>query len=305
LKDYYSILGLKPGATEEEIKAQFRKLAKEHHPDAGGDEAQFKEIVEAYEALLKGKVDENDLYSGFNPFTDFFNLFRNTVQPLVIKVQVNLLDVINQNPIDVTYQYTKMCNYCNGTGASKVQPCPTCHGKGTIITTQGQLTIARTCPACGGRGVIIEEKCSYCNGTGNLKETERIQFVVPIQMNSGETLKFPDKGYYYTTTLRSPLFVNIEILPYKNIYKQGLNLISENEISLVHYYRKKYQIETINGIEEVHIPTTRDPFFTVVRAGKGVNEHGDHIIKFKITIPSKEELLKSFMEDPDELSNTG
>jgi molecular chaperone DnaJ len=292
VKDYYSILGLKPGATEEEIKAQFRKLAKEYHPDAGGDETRFKEIVEAYEALLKGKVDENDLYSGFNPFTDFFNLFRNTVQPLVIKVQVDLLDIINQKPVNVTYDYTKICNYCNGTGASKVQPCPTCHGKGTIIITQGQVTIARTCPACGGRGVIIEEKCSYCNGTGKLKETERIQFIVPIQMNSGETLKFPDKGYYYTSTLRSPLFVNIEILPYNGIYKQDLNLVSEQEISLIDYYKGKCKVQTINGMEEIEVPVSKEPFFTVVRSGKGVNQYGDHIIKFKITIPSKEELLK-------------
>ena len=47
--DYYKTLGVPRSATASEIKKAFRKLAREHHPDAGGDEAKFKEINEAYE----------------------------------------------------------------------------------------------------------------------------------------------------------------------------------------------------------------------------------------------------------------
>lgn len=51
-KDYYQILGLGKGATEADIKKAFRELAHKHHPDkAGGDEAKFKEINEAYQIL--------------------------------------------------------------------------------------------------------------------------------------------------------------------------------------------------------------------------------------------------------------
>ena len=53
--DYYKTLGVSRNATEDEIKKAYRKLARTHHPDAGGDEAKFKEINEAYEVLSDKK----------------------------------------------------------------------------------------------------------------------------------------------------------------------------------------------------------------------------------------------------------
>ncbi|MFA7209095.1 MAG: molecular chaperone DnaJ [Parcubacteria group bacterium] len=51
-KNYYDILGVSKGATDDEIKKAYRKLAHKHHPDkSGGDEAKFKEINEAYQVL--------------------------------------------------------------------------------------------------------------------------------------------------------------------------------------------------------------------------------------------------------------
>ncbi|MBI3638117.1 DnaJ domain-containing protein [Candidatus Wolfebacteria bacterium] len=49
--DYYKILGINKGASEEEVKKAFRKLAHKYHPDKGGDEKKFKEINEAYQVL--------------------------------------------------------------------------------------------------------------------------------------------------------------------------------------------------------------------------------------------------------------
>ena len=53
--DYYKTLGVSKNATADEIKKAFRKLARENHPDAGGDEEKFKEINEAYEVLSDEK----------------------------------------------------------------------------------------------------------------------------------------------------------------------------------------------------------------------------------------------------------
>ena len=49
--DYYSILGIKRGASPEEIKKAYRQMAMKHHPDRGGDEKMFKEIAAAYDML--------------------------------------------------------------------------------------------------------------------------------------------------------------------------------------------------------------------------------------------------------------
>ena len=61
--DYYKTLGVSRTASEAEIKKAFRKLARTHHPDAGGDEAKFKEINEAYEVLSDPK--KRDLYDQY------------------------------------------------------------------------------------------------------------------------------------------------------------------------------------------------------------------------------------------------
>jgi molecular chaperone DnaJ len=50
-RDYYEVLGVGKGASADEIKKAFRRLAVQHHPDRGGNEEQFKEINEAYEVL--------------------------------------------------------------------------------------------------------------------------------------------------------------------------------------------------------------------------------------------------------------
>ena len=69
-KDYYEILGVKKDATTDEIKKAFRKLARKHHPDAGGSEERFKDINEAYEALSdsekRKQYDQFGQYFGGN-----------------------------------------------------------------------------------------------------------------------------------------------------------------------------------------------------------------------------------------------
>lgn len=61
--DYYKTLGVPRNAQADEIKKAYRKLARTHHPDAGGDEAKFKEINEAYEVL--GDEKKRALYDQY------------------------------------------------------------------------------------------------------------------------------------------------------------------------------------------------------------------------------------------------
>src|SRR5687768_17189630 len=65
-RDYYEVLGLARGATEDEIRKAYRRLARQYHPDVNKDpqaEAQFKEINEAYEVLSDG--DKRAAYDRF------------------------------------------------------------------------------------------------------------------------------------------------------------------------------------------------------------------------------------------------
>lgn len=81
--DYYKVLGLTPGASEDEVKKAYRKLASKHHPDKGGDTAKFQEIQVAYDAIISGKANQRDdtwfqdfSQGGFQDLHEMFNMGR-------------------------------------------------------------------------------------------------------------------------------------------------------------------------------------------------------------------------------------
>lgn len=84
MSDYYKILGIEKSASKEEIKAAYRKLASQHHPDRGGDTKTFQEIQAAYDTLSDpDKRNQYDNYQNpnlnnqFGDIPDFFKEFFN------------------------------------------------------------------------------------------------------------------------------------------------------------------------------------------------------------------------------------
>lgn len=81
--DYYKLLNVSKEASDSEIKKSYRKLAKENHPDKGGDPEKFKQIAEAYEVLSnKDKRTQYDSFGKYdgnmniNPFEIFESMFK-------------------------------------------------------------------------------------------------------------------------------------------------------------------------------------------------------------------------------------
>lgn len=68
--NYYSVLGLQPGADNTEVKRAYKKLASKHHPDKGGDPEQFKRIQEAYDKINSGQGNQPE-WQPFNQWEDF------------------------------------------------------------------------------------------------------------------------------------------------------------------------------------------------------------------------------------------
>ena len=64
------------------------------------------------------------------------------------------------------------CSHCGGSGAesgSRATTCPTCQGRGQVITSRGFFQVSQTCPRCRGTGQVIERPCRDCGGDGRWK----------------------------------------------------------------------------------------------------------------------------------------
>lgn len=204
MKDYYDILGIQKGASEEEIKKAFRKLAQKYHPDKkGGDEAKFKEASEAYAVLSdKKKRAEYDTYGktfagggpqgGFGGF-DFSN-FQNAQGGFGgQQFEFDLGDIFGDMfggggraqsrgrdisiDIELTFRES-IFGADRRVLISKMGTCETCDGKGAKPGTK-----MASCKTCNGKGEIRETRntffgqftsarvCPTCYGRGEVPET--------------------------------------------------------------------------------------------------------------------------------------
>lgn len=189
-KDYYDILGVSKNASQDEIKAAFRKLAHQHHPDkSGGDEKKFKEVNEAYQVVgnpeKRKQYDQfgstfeqaqsQGGYSGFNGFRDFSGFadaFRNGNNGAQ-NFEFDLGDIFG--------------DFFGGGQRTRTKTGRTSHGsdmemeiaidfRDAIFGTEKEIEFTRNgkCDICSGSGAepgsrVI--KCSTCKGSGQVVKT--------------------------------------------------------------------------------------------------------------------------------------
>ena len=197
-RDYYEVLGIQKGATEDEIKKAYRKVAMANHPDTHPNdkeaEERFKEASEAYEVLSDPKKkaaydqygfagvdgmggagnsyqnvyrDFSDIFGGAGGFSDIFSSFfggggsqrRSASSPQ----QGQSLRY------DLTIDFKEAAFGCKKEiSFAHDDTCPSCHGQGG----SGR----HTCPTCGGSGQVVSgggffqmaQTCRTCRGTGTV-----------------------------------------------------------------------------------------------------------------------------------------
>ena len=201
-RDYYEVLGVKKGASEDELKKAYRKLAKENHPDLHpGDkecEARFKEINEAYEVLSdpdkRAKYDQfghaafdpsqgfgGGGFGGFEGFGGFGDIFSDIFgggfgfgggggrNPNAPRKGDNLRATVNIKFEEAAFGVKK------DVFVAKIEQCPDCKGTGCA-----EGTTAEICPDCKGSGTVMStkrtpfgmvqssEQCPKCKGRGKI-----------------------------------------------------------------------------------------------------------------------------------------
>jgi molecular chaperone DnaJ len=207
-KNYYDILGVKKDASADEIKKAFRRLARKHHPDAGGSEEKFKELNEAYEVLSdaekRAQYDQYGQYFGGNVppgggapggtgwpgggggfsyqqvdlgdlgdvFGSMFGGSAGFGGPTRARTKQA------HRGRDLTYEITLDFDEAFKGVSTKVdvqrsESCATCKGSGAKPGTS-----PTTCPTCGGSGHVsqgqglfgISRTCPRCGGAGTVIE---------------------------------------------------------------------------------------------------------------------------------------
>lgn len=196
-RDYYEVLGIQKGASDDEIKKAYRKMAKKYHPDINKEkdaEEKFKEVNEAYEVLSdpqkKATYDQFGHAgmdgaqfgggqgfggAGFGGFEDIFGSFfgggfgggsgrRQQSGPRkgndrFMQMRVEFMDAIFGKSETVTLEVDEQCSHCHGSGAESASD-------------------VETCPTCHGSGRVVtqqrtpfgtfqsEAACPECNGSG-------------------------------------------------------------------------------------------------------------------------------------------
>ncbi len=210
--DYFKILGVDRLASTEDIKKAFKKAALEHHPDRGGDAAKFKELTDAYSVLSdEEKRMEYSLMNGYglsddliknvdDMFNRTFNTDVNSGRDVTTTLSVSLADVYTgckKNVKFVDKSVKTKCTECRGNGCehgTKPKQCPSCMGRGRVVSVTGKTISTKDCKACAGRGKVPSVKCSVCNGTGNHFFSKEVSVKIPKHVSDGQKLKLSGMG---------------------------------------------------------------------------------------------------------------
>lgn len=183
-KDYYKILGIEKNASQEEIKKSFRQKAHQYHPDkAGGDEAKFKEINEAYQVLSdpQKRVQYDQLGSafeygqagpGFSGFTSGFN------------VDFEDLGDVFGGLGDIFGFSTRGGQGRRGERAKRgrdIEMVLTIDFMEAVFGAEREINLQKTvrCDVCGGSGAKPGSKietCKTCKGSGRIRQIQRTIF---------------------------------------------------------------------------------------------------------------------------------
>ncbi len=246
-RDYYEVLGVGKSATDDELKKAYRKLAKQYHPDANLDnkeeaEKKFKEINEAYETLsdpqkrkmydqfgpdgpagFGGGAGGSYYSSGFDGFSDFgdigdiFSSFfgggfggrssrKNTNGPvqgadLKTTIDITFEEAFSGVEKEIVVNRNETCTTCGGNGAKPgtvIDKCTVCNGTGQVRQIQntilGQMQTTRTCGTCGGTGKIIKQPCEVCKGKGKIRKQAKIKVKIPAGIDDNQTIVLRGEG---------------------------------------------------------------------------------------------------------------
>ncbi len=197
---------------------------------------------------------------------------------------------------DLSFNVNVECDVCNGSGAeagSKPETCPTCKGKGQVLTSNGLFHVRQTCPDCRGTGKIIRNPCRACGGSGQKKGKRSITLRIPPGVETGSRLRVQGKGEGGSRGgTPGDLYVIIHVKEHALFKRQDLDLLIEVPVDLtVAAMGGEVEVPTLEGHSRIKIPAGTQTGTMLRLKGKGVKDprgygHGDLHVQVRVETPS-------------------
>ncbi len=189
------------------------------------------------------------------------------------------------------------CERCDGSGAedgSRAVTCPTCAGRGQVISTRGFFQVSQTCPRCRGVGQIIDKPCRDCDGEGRTEKPARIKLKIPAGISDGSRLRSSGNGEAgIRGGAHGDLYVVIHIKEHPVFQRDEENLYCELPIAFtVAALGGEVAVPTLEGKATLKIPAGTQSGQVFKLRGKGIpilngRERGDLLARVVVEVPTR------------------
>jgi DnaJ-class molecular chaperone len=247
----YEVLGLDKSASHDDIKKAYRKLAREHHPDKGGDPEKFKQVQEAYEVLsdpdkrsnfdrfgsAEGPPQNMGGFPGGFPggFSDIFGqMFGQQRGPPKAEdhhheIKISLEDAYRGVTKNMRVTLTKRCPEC-------IKTCRDCGGRG-MVQHQVQLgpfsqLMNQPCQPCSGTGQV-NKGCNGCNFKKHKLEHLNLEIKLKPGTEDGHQTVVRGVGAQPSRKEEEPgdLVITVKVNSHPEFMRQGNDLVWIRKIS--------------------------------------------------------------------------
>jgi len=310
------------------------KFHPDKNPDDPHAEEKFKELGEAYDVLMdpeKRAAYDRFGHAAFAPggigfgggFHDPFDIFREVFgggfgggifetffggagtrtedrhrgSDLRYDMEITLEEAAFGVQKEIEIEKLGICDKCDGTGAepgSRAVTCPTCRGRGQVISSRGFFQVSQTCPRCRGAGEIIEKPCPQCRGEGRVEKRSRVTLKIPAGIREGSRLRSSSNG---EAGIRGgppgDLYVVIHIKEHKVFQRDGDSLYCEVPIPFsVAALGGEVDIQTLDGKAHLKVPAGTQSGQMFKLRGKGISNidgrsRGDLLARLIVEVPSR------------------
>jgi len=307
--DYYELLGIQRGADDRTIKAAYRRLAMECHPDRHGgcpeQEAKFKQLNEAYDCLKDPQKraaydrfghaafqqgggfggggagpDFSDIFSSiFGEFMDPRGARQNAARGADLRydLELTLEESFAGKSATIDIETMAPCEPCEGDGArgsAVPERCQTCGGAGKVRAQQGFFVVERGCPTCYGHGVTIADPCPVCQGEGRALKRRSLSIQVPAGVDEGTRIRVAGEGEAGVRGAPAgDLYLFVHLKRHPLYQREGTTLIAECPVTFT--TAALGGSITVPGIDgeaiEVKIPAGIQSTETLRLRGKGMS----------------------------------